>query len=114
MTDVTINSSLSWLATPWVRFRQWEASGVFLALILLLLLLFLPTPTFLTPYNLTVVARQASFVGLVALGQTLVLLIGGIDLSVGAAAGLSAIIGSLMLTQTGIHPYAVLPLTAGF
>ena len=63
---------------------------------------------------MSVVARQASFVGLVALGQTLVLLVGGIDLSVGAAAGLSAIVGSLLLTQTGIHPYAVLPLTALF
>ncbi len=68
----------------------------------------------MSQYNLSVVARQASFVGLVALGQTLVLLTGGIDLSVGAAAGLSAIFGSLLLTQTGIHPYLVLPLTAGF
>lgn len=96
------------------RFRKWEASGVLVALIALCLVLTLLVPSFLSQYNLSVVARQASFVGLVALGQTLVLLIGGIDLSVGAIAGLSAIIGSLMLTQTGIHPYAVLPLTAGF
>ncbi len=40
------------------------------------------------------------------------LLIGGIDPSVGAAAGLSAIFGSLLPTQTGINPYAVLPITA--
>ncbi|WP_457939882.1 ABC transporter permease [Mesorhizobium sp. 10J20-29] len=84
------------------------------ALLVLFILLSLAAPSFLSQYNMSVVARQASFVGLVALGQTLVLLVGGIDLSVGAAAGLSAIIGSLLLTQTGIHPYAVLPLTAGF
>jgi len=96
------------------RFRQWEASGILIALVVLVALLALATPNFFTAYNLSVVARQASFVGLVALGQTLVLLIGGIDLSVGAAAGLSAIVGALMLTQTGVNPYLVLPLTAAF
>lgn len=96
------------------RFRKWEASGVLVALMVLVVVLALATDAFLSQYNISVVARQASFVGLVALGQTLVLLIGGIDLSVGAAAGLSAIFGSILLTQTGIHPYAVLPITCLF
>lgn len=115
MTDVqTVQARSPGLGSLLRRFRQWEASGILIALIVLVGLLALATPNFFTPYNLSVVARQASFVGLVALGQTLVLLIGGIDLSVGAAAGLGAIIGSLMLTQLGVHPYAVLPLAAGF
>ncbi|QKV19039.1 ABC transporter permease [Oricola thermophila] len=99
---------------PLERFRSWEASGILVALVFLCVVLAIAAPAFLSQYNLSVVARQASFVGLVALGQTLVLLIGGIDLSVGAAAGLSAIVGSLMLTKAGIHPYLVLPLTAMF
>ena len=45
-----------------------------------------------TATNLPIILRNASFVGLVALGQTLVLLSGGIDLTVGAAAGLSAVL----------------------
>lgn len=96
------------------RFRKWEASGILVALLLLAGPLSIASPNFLSQYNLTVVARQASFVGLVALGQTLVLLIGGIDLSVGTAAGLSAIVGCLMLTKLGIHPYLVPLLTALF
>lgn len=96
------------------RFRNWDASGILVALVVLCLFLAISTPSFLSQYNLSVVARQASFVGLVALGQTLVLLIGGIDLSVGAAAGLSAIVGSLLLTQLGVDPYAALLLTATF
>jgi ribose transport system permease protein len=96
------------------RFRNWDASGILVALVVLCLFLAISTPSFLSQYNLSVVARQASFVGLVALGQTLVLLIGGIDLSVGAAAGLSAIVGSLLLTQFGVDPYAALVLTATF
>jgi ribose transport system permease protein len=100
--------------SPLTRFWQWEASGILVALIALVLGLSLASENFLSTYNMAVVARQASFIGLVALGQTLVLLVGGIDLSVGAAAGLSAIIGSLMLTSLGVHPYVALPLTAAF
>lgn len=96
------------------RFRKWEASGILIALLLLVAALSIASPNFLSQYNLSVVARQASFVGLVALGQTLVLLIGGIDLSVGTAAGLSTIVGCLMLTKLGIHPYLVPLLTALF
>ena len=104
----------SLLMTGLNRLRRWEASGILIALIILVVLLATASPAFLSQYNLSVVARQASFVGLVALGQTLVLLIGGIDLSVGAAAALSAIVGSLLLTQTGIDPYLVLPITLLF
>lgn len=113
MTEITSNPSRP-LSVLWRRFRNWEASGILVALIVLIALLGMATPNFLTAYNLSVVVRQASFVGLVALGQTLVLLIGGIDLSVGAAAGLSAIVGGIMLTQFGVHPYAVLPLAMAF
>ncbi|MFF2324283.1 ABC transporter permease [Agrobacterium sp. NPDC058088] len=96
------------------RFWRWEASGILVALILLMVVLSLATNNFMSSYNMSVVARQAAFVGLVALGQTLVLLVGGIDLSVGAAAGLSAIVGSLLLTMFGVHPYLVIPLTMAF
>jgi len=102
-------------AIQWMRrFWQWEASGIFVALIVLLLILALATDNFLSYYNLSVVVRQAAFVGLVALGQTLVLLVGGIDLSVGACAGLSAIVGSLALTQWGLHPWLVIPFVMMF
>jgi len=96
------------------RFWRWEASGILVALVVLTVMLSFATDNFLSSYNISVVARQAAFVGLVALGQTLVLLVGGIDLSVGAAAGLSAIVGSLLLTMFGVHPYLVIPLTMMF
>jgi len=96
------------------RLLQMEATGILFALLLLCLALAIARSNFLTAYNLTVVIRQASFIGLVALGQTLVLLLGGIDLSVGTAAGFSAIIGALMLINLGIHPWLVIPCTALF
>lgn len=96
------------------RFWKWEGSGVLVALVVLTLALALATDNFLSSYNMSVVARQAAFVGLVALGQTLVLLVGGIDLSVGANAGLSAIVGAYVLTQFGVHPWLILPFTMAF
>ena len=109
-TPVRVHGKTSLLT----RFWRWEASGILVALIILMLVLSFATENFLSSYNAAVVARQAAFVGLVALGQTLVLLVGGIDLSVGAAAGLSAIVGSLMLTGAGVPPIAVIPLTMLF
>lgn len=96
------------------RFWAWEGSGVLVALAALTAALTLATDNFLSAYNVSVVLRQAAFVGLVALGQTLVLLVGGIDLSVGAAAGLTSIVGAIALTQWGIHPYLIIPFTMFF
>ena len=96
------------------RFWGWEASGVLVALVALVLALSFATDNFLSAYNISIVIRQAAFVGLVALGQTLVLLVGGIDLSVGAGAGLSAIVGAIALTQWGVPPWLVIPCTMVF
>jgi ribose transport system permease protein len=114
--DITLTSTTSRTKRSGLiaRFWQWEASGILVALIVLMIALSFATDNFLSTYNMSVVARQAAFVGLVALGQTLVLLVGGIDLSVGAAAGLSAIVGSLLLTMFGVNPYMVIPLTMAF
>lgn len=91
-----------------------EAIGILIALVVLCAAITFVAPHFMSGYNLTVLTRQASFVGLIALGQTLVLLIGGIDLSVGANSALSAVIGALLLTMFGVHPYLIIPLTMAF
>jgi ribose/xylose/arabinose/galactoside ABC-type transport system permease subunit len=49
-------------------------------------------PKFYEPGNLTVVAIQAAVLGIVAVGQMLVLLVAGLDLSVNAVLGLGAVI----------------------
>lgn len=94
--------------------RRFEAASIIVALLLMCLMLAVFTENFASSYNVAVVMRQASFVGIIALGQTLVLLIGGIDLSVGAAAGLSAIVGALFLVNLGVDPWLVIPLTCLF
>lgn len=49
-------------------------------------------PVFFSSGNLVNIARQAAFLGIVAIGQTIVLLVAGIDLSVGAVMGVSMVV----------------------
>jgi simple sugar transport system permease protein len=67
---------------------------------------------FLSYNNLTDVLRQVSITGLVATGMTIVILLGGIDLSVGSVMGCSTIICAMLLTQPGLTPAAVMAVPA--
>ena len=63
---------------------------------------------FLSPGNLSDVLRQVSITGLVAVGMTLVILIGGIDLSVGSVMAFGSVITALLLTEPGWSAGAVI------
>ena len=71
------------------RDRRWRlrrvvaAYGVYIALAILLLAAAVLTPKLYAVDTIAVVMRQASQLGIVAIGQTLVLLVAGLDLSVG-------------------------------
>jgi simple sugar transport system permease protein len=56
---------------------------------------------FLTPGNLADVLRQVSNNGIVAVGMTLVILTGGIDLSVGSVLALGTVVCAMLLTEPG-------------
>ena len=57
------------------------------------------------PYNLQSIALAASMPLLLALGQTLVIIAGGIDLSVGFVMGLAAVVmANTMQATAGLHP----------
>jgi ribose transport system permease protein len=61
-------------------------------LVLVLLLAAITTPGFFSGGVLRLVLFHAGLIGITAVGQTLVLLIGGIDLSIGAVIGLTTVI----------------------
>jgi simple sugar transport system permease protein len=54
--------------------------------------------------------RDNAFLLITALGMTLVIISGGIDLSVGAVIALSGVIAGLLVTQYGWHPLAAFAL----
>ncbi len=72
------------------------------------------SPNFLTAYNIGIIFKQMSFIGIAALGQTLVLIIAGIDLSIGSTACLGGIIFALLMTRTGINPVIAILLVLVF
>ena len=77
--------------------------GPLFGLVLLSIGLSIVSPNFLTPSNLFSVLRQVSYSGLIAFGMTFIILIGGIDLSVGAILALVGIV-TASLIQAGMDP----------
>ncbi len=66
------------------------------------------SPKFLTGQNLVNVARQSVYLVLVSLGQMLVLISGGFDLSVGTAIALTSVVSALsMVWLSGVFPDAI-------
>ncbi|WP_211233006.1 ABC transporter permease [Solirubrobacter soli] len=68
--------------------------GPLVILVVLLVVMALLSPYFLTSRNLTNLGFQASFVAVLALGQLLVIITRGIDLSVGSVVGLAGVIAA--------------------
>ena len=89
------------------RFRRWfmQYAGQFAFLIILFVVLSIASPTFRTATNLINVARQVSINMIIACAMTLVLIIGGIDLSVGAVMAMSGMV-SAYLSLMGI-PFGI-------
>jgi ribose transport system permease protein len=82
------------------RITSWREFNVVLAVFLLSTVLTLSSDAFLTSANLFSVMRAFSLTAIMAIGQTMVILTGGIDLSVGSTMGLSGLL-TAMLIQAG-------------
>lgn len=84
---------------------------VVIALILLLVLIGgVMTDRFLTTRNLVNIFEQSTGLGLVSLGQTLVILTGGIDLSLGSVMSLAATLSSGIINKDPALMITVLPM----
>ncbi len=83
---------------------------VLLVTIFITLVVHLVTGSFYTRYNITVFLRTSSFTILVGFAQTLVLLLGGIDLSLASIAGFSSMIFAILVTMVGLDPFLSLAL----
>src|SRR3954447_20938677 len=72
-------------------------AGTLLGLLAIVIVFAVLTPNFLTERNLLNILQQSSINACVALGMTLVIIGGGIDLSVGPTAAISAIAAAAMM-----------------
>src|ERR1700691_2931159 len=87
-----------------------KANATLIALVVLTVALALIDPTFATARNLSNVARQVTIVGIIAVGMTMVILIAGIDLSVGSIVGVAAVVVTLLM-QYGLAAWIAVPVT---
>jgi ribose/xylose/arabinose/galactoside ABC-type transport system permease subunit len=78
-----------------------QAVSMLLILMLMWFLMSLLSPYFFTVSNLSEITLQTAVVGIIAAGETLVILSGGIDLSVGSVFACSGIAGGLAFQGTG-------------
>ena len=76
--------------------------GIVVALLLLLIISSVLSSRFLSLPNLLNVLRQVAIVGILAIGQTFVILTAGIDLSVGSILGLCVVLFAVLLQTQGL------------
>ncbi len=92
----------------WQRgFLASQSAYVLLALVAIVIAMSFASPQFLTGGNISNIVRNFSFIAIATLGITLVIITGGIDLSVGSTMAMSATITSLVmvsLNNAGFHP----------
>ncbi len=103
-----------WLPAPLTRLH-WERTIVFLLLTLTVLVGTFGSDRFLTTANLTNLLRQSVIPMVLGIGQTLVILSGGIDLSVSATITVTTVFtaGLAAGTDARLLPVAVLCLAIG-
>jgi ribose transport system permease protein len=90
-------------------------AGPFLGLAVVIVLFSLPAETrefFLTFHNFKIIFTQTVIVALGALGMTLIIVSGGIDLSVGSAIALTSVVGALLIQRGWATPAVLLTVVA--
>jgi fructose transport system permease protein len=90
------------------RTVPWAQLGPLLALLLACGFFAVTTDRFFTGQNLSLILQQVTVVGVIAIGQTLVILTAGIDLSCGMVMALGGIVMSKLAAEAGLPtPVAV-------
>lgn len=105
MTEQTASEKIPPFRAPRIRFNVRDA-GTLLGLLAIAAVFSFATSSFLTEHNLINILQQSSINACVALGMTLVIISGGIDLSVGPTAALSAVLTATMITSGVSMPVA--------
>jgi len=81
--------------------RSWRLGDylIYLVFVGICLIFALATPNFFTAQNLLTVLKQTSFIAIVAVGMTFVIITAGIDLSVGGVVALAGVLATMALMQ---------------
>ena len=84
----------------------YDRFGIFLVLVFMVILLSILSPYFLTVYNLMNIVRQITFIALIGIGVTNIIITTGIDLSSGSIVGLTSVVAA-SFAHPGTYPVIV-------
>lgn len=90
--------------------KKSNMTAIGVVLLLMIIIASVASPYFLDMYNLQSLIRDLAFIGMIGIAQSLLLLIGELDLSVGKIASLCGILAGMMMVNYGINPWPALAL----
>ncbi len=95
--------------------KKSNMTAIGVVLILMIAVASIASPYFLDIYNVQSLLRDLAFVGMIGIAQSLLLLVGELDLSVGKVASLCGILSGMMMVDYKINPWLsfLLALTLG-
>lgn len=103
-------SDIKRLAFPrftWIRFIT--AISRLVVLLLMVIILTVLNPKFLAPGNILNVLRQAAPIFIIGVGETIVILARGIDLSMDSIASLTSVVTATLMIDNELPFYAAMP-----
>jgi len=102
------------LTTTARRFRGGRALGLLIGTVVLFGAIALVSDTFLKPYTMFIISRQVAFSILIALSQAVCLVVGGMNLSVGAIGSMATVILGLCFQNLSLNAWLAVPITLLF
>lgn len=94
----------------WKSIRKSNMTAITAVLIIMLIIASVATPYFLDPYNIQSLFRDLAFIGMIGVAQSLLLLVGELDLSVGKMASLCGVLCGMMIMYAGLNPWLAMVL----
>jgi ribose transport system permease protein len=91
----------------WRKNTNWVDAMPITTLIVLVVLMAIGSPRFLLPYNLLGLLSQSATLLVMGLGQTFIILLGSIDLSIAAVAAFSTVLVAMFIPSLGYGAYVV-------
>jgi ribose transport system permease protein len=88
-----------------------QVVSVTAALLVMTLVFGVINPSFFSGENTTNLLRQVVPIMIIGIGQSFVMITGGIDLSIGSVAGMSSMISATLMTRAGMDPWLASGLT---
>jgi ribose transport system permease protein len=96
------------------RFRGGRALGLLIGTVILFGAIAFLSDTFLKPYTMFILQRQIAFSILIALSQAVCLVVGGMNLSVGAIGSMATVILGMCFQNLGLNAWVAVPIALLF